>query len=205
MRIIRPGLISRLLYPDALFRISSVEKVLWLTFDDGPDPGSTERILQILEKPGIKALFFCSGNGARNYPELMEKIRSGGHVIGNHGYAHIDGFKTSRKEYCRNVYEAAGLTSSELFRPPYGRLRLSQYMTLRNNYLIFLWDVMPYDFDHGLSSSDSFSLLKRNIRPGSVIVLHDKPASSALDYLEEFIIFCQKNGFRFDIPMPPYR
>jgi peptidoglycan/xylan/chitin deacetylase (PgdA/CDA1 family) len=205
MRIIRPGLISRLLYPDALFRISSVEKVLWLTFDDGPDPGSTERILQILEKPGIKALFFCSGNGARNYPELMEKIRSGGHVIGNHGYSHIDGFKTSRKEYCRNVNEAAELTSSELFRPPYGRLRLSQYMTLRNNYLIFLWDVMPYDFDPGLSSSDSFSLLKRNIRPGSVIVLHDKPASSALDYLEEFIIFCQKNGFRFDIPMPPYR
>ena len=205
MRIIRPGLIARLLYPGAFFRVSSVEKVLCLTFDDGPDPESTGRFLQILGRLGIKALFFCSGNGARNHPELMEKIRSDGHTIGNHGYLHVDGFKTSRKEYCKNVYEAAALTSSELFRPPYGRLRLSRFRTLRSEYLIFLWDVMPYDFDPALSPLDSFSLLKRNIRNGSVIVLHDKPSSLALEYLEEFIIFCQNDGYRFAIPIPPYR
>lgn len=205
MRFIRPGFIAQLLYPGAFFRISSVERVLCLTFDDGPDPESTGRFLQILGKLGVKAIFFCSGNSALTHPELMQQIRSDGHVIGNHGYFHIDGFKTSRNEYCNNVNAAAAITSSQLFRPPYGRLRLSQYRTLRNDYLIFLWDIMAYDFDPALSPSDSLSLLKRHIRPGSVIVLHDKPSSSALEYLEEFIIFCNKNGYRFEIPLLPNR
>ena len=76
MRLFRPGFFAGWLYPEALFRIKTAEKILYLTFDDGPDPDSTPRLLDILEKYNIKALFFCDGRAAEKYPDLINLIRS---------------------------------------------------------------------------------------------------------------------------------
>jgi len=200
MRLIRPWLLSGFLYPDALFRIKTEDKILCLTFDDGPDPGSTPELLSVLDKHCVKAVFFCTGRAAERYSGLVRKIKDNGHLIGNHGYNHPDGWKTSCKKYCNDVNKAAELTSDKLFRPPYGHLRMNQYRSLKKTYKIIFWDIMPYDFDSGLEASESLDLLKKKIRPGSVIVLHDSPDSNCKNFLEDFIESSISKGYRFELP-----
>lgn len=197
MRFFRPCLISGWLYPDAVFRIRSEEKLLILTFDDGPDPTSTNLILEILERYNIKAVFFCSGKAAENYQDLMSMITRKGHRTGNHGYNHPDGWRMGTRAYLEEVSKASEFTSSTLFRPPYGHLRLKQYRNLIKNYKIVFWDLMPYDFDPGMSSAKCLDILKEKLRPGSIIVLHDTPASQANMILPEFIEFALVNDYRF--------
>lgn len=197
MRLFRPCFVSGWLYPDAIFRIKTKEKLLYLTFDDGPDPDSTPKLLEILDKHSIKVVFFCDGRAAEKYPALVERIISAGHVIGNHGYAHLDGWRSSLKSYIDDVIKADDFTSTEWFRPPYGRLRLGQYSRLKEQYKIIFWDIMPYDFDSRLGNKKYLQILKKRIRPGSIIVLHDKHKSSH-EFIEEFILFAENEGFRFD-------
>lgn len=199
MRLYRPSAIIRWLYPEALFRVKTKEKILYLTFDDGPHPGSTPFLLDILDRYNIKSVFFCSGKAAERYPELVKKIRSKGHIIGNHGYSHLNGWKTSTKKYCEDVRIAAGHTSDNLFRPPYGRLSIRQYFKLRKSFKIVLWDIMPYDFDTGFAMEKSLGILTRMIRPGSVIVLHDTPASSSTKLLGELLDLAISKNYRFGI------
>ena len=203
MRLFRPGFIGGCLYPEALFRIKTTEKLICLTFDDGPDPVSSPQLLDILGKYDVKALFFCDGRAAENYPYLIELIKSKGHLIGNHGYSHLNGWKTSVKRYIADVENAAGYTSSYLFRPPYGHLRLGQYRKLKERYKIVFWDIMPYDFDKSFSSEDSLKVLLRKLRPGSVIVLHDQPQSTIIPVLHKVIETAIQRGYRFVLPPAP--
>lgn len=200
MRLFRPFFFGGCIYPEALFRINTTEKLLFLTFDDGPDPVSSPQLVDILDKYDVKALFFCDGTAAENYPDLIDLIKSKGHLIGNHGYNHLNGWKTSAKRYIADVENAAVNTSSYLFRPPYGRLRLSQYRKLKENYKIVFWDIMPYDFDESFRSEDSFKVLLRKMRPGSIIVLHDNPRSSLIPVLHKVIEAAINSGYRFVLP-----
>lgn len=200
MRIFRPGVIIRRLYPDSLFRMGSDEKVLCLTFDDGPDPVSTPVLLQLLNRRNIRAIFFCTGSKAERYPDLTGLIRSGGHVTGNHGYRHLDGWKTSTEDYIENVSRAVPFTSGRLFRPPYGRLTPGQYRRLKESFEIVFWDIMPFDFDKRFGSRNSLKILMRMIRPGAIIVLHDKPDSTLFLFLEEFIDRAAGAGYSFVLP-----
>lgn len=197
MRLFRPGLIAGLLFPDAIFRISTSKKLLCLTFDDGPDPDSTPDLLDILSKNNIKAIFFCKGSAAEKFPDLIAQIRMRGHQVGNHGYDHPNGWVTSLRSYITDVMKAEPYTSSLLFRPPFGRLRISQYMKLKKRYKIVFWDIMPYDFDYMISSKRSLCILKRKIRPGSIIVLHDNSKSNLHGFFEEFISFARERGYSF--------
>ena len=199
MRLFRPRFIAGWLYPDALFRVKTNEKILCLTFDDGPDTDSTPVLLDILYKYGVKAVFFCNGVSAEQHPELVNRIRTQGHLTGNHGYSHPDGWRTSVGNYINDVFKSAPFTSCHLFRPPFGHLRLSQYRKLKRTYKIVFWDLMPYDFDTSFGSKNSLIILEKKIRPGSIIVLHDTNKTNALVFIEEFIIFAKNEGFRFDI------
>ena len=201
MRLFRPGLIARWLYPDAIFRKGTADKILYLTFDDGPDPDSTPRLIDILDKYNIKGVFFCDGRAARKYPDLISKIKSCGHVIGNHGYNHLNGWKTSLTRYISDVTKASPYTSESLFRPPYGRLRFNQFSKLRKTFKIVFWDIMIYDFDSSFDTEKLLTIIKKKIRPGSVIVLHDTHKSSANEFIEEFLLYALKEEFRFDISL----
>ena len=197
MHLFRPAAVLKLLCPDGLFRLDTSERKLVLTFDDGPDPVSTRQLCRILDKRHVKAVFFCSGNKAERFPELVSLLTSKGHLIGNHGYEHLNGFKTSRKEYLENVKKASCLTSGRYFRPPYGLLKPSQYKGLTNQFRIIFWDLMPYDFDRRISGNKCLEILKKMIRPGSVIVLHDTAGSSLLEFIDEFIAYAIENGYSF--------
>jgi len=200
MRLFRPCFIAGCLYPEAIFRIKTTEKKLCLTFDDGPHPSSTPYLLEILDKHNIKALFFCDGRAAEKFPDLINQIRSRGHQTGNHGYNHLNGWRTSLKRYVSDVSNAAHYTSSDLFRPPYGRLRLNQYRKLRDNYKIVFWDIMPYDFDVSFGREKSLNMLKNKVRQGSIIVLHDTSQSIANTIVDEFLNFSINSGYSFVIP-----
>jgi peptidoglycan/xylan/chitin deacetylase (PgdA/CDA1 family) len=197
MHFYRPNLTSRILYPDALFRVRTKEKRLILTFDDGPDPETTLKLAGILGDHNVKAIFFCTGRKAAGFPDIINSIKSGGHVIGNHGFDHLNGFRTSAGLYIENVRRAGEFTSTVLFRPPYGKMRPSQYLELIKDFRIVLWDLMPYDFDKGMSSGQCLRILKKKIRPGSVIVLHDSVTSTVLSFMDSFLVWALETGYSF--------
>ena len=188
-----------LIYPDALFSVKSAGRKLYLTFDDGPDPDATPFVLDVLKKYGIRATFFCTGSRVTSSPALFARIAAEGHATGNHGYSHLNGLKTPVRKYCADIMRGREVTCSNLFRPPYGRLRRRQYKILERSMRIVFWDVMPYDFDNTLDPSASLAALKRRLRPGSVIVLHDTSGSHALSYLEQFIKSALSLGYSFAV------
>ena len=197
IRFIRQPFPAKLIYPDAIFRIPGPGKRLWLTFDDGPDPSSTPQILDILAGKGTKATFFCTGEKITANPRLFARIAAEGHIVGNHGYFHYDGRVTPVRKYCASAFKGRDITCSNLFRPPYGRLRLRQFKIIERTAKIVFWDLMPYDFDIKLSASRILSIMKRNLRQGSIIVLHDNPRSKAPEVLGDFIDFAHNSGYEF--------
>lgn len=203
MRLFRPAPFARLLYREAIFRIRTGEKSICLTFDDGPEPESTPLLLNILGNQGIKSIFFCDGRKAEQNPDLIRAIRAEGHITGNHGYGHPDGWKMSCQEYTDNIEKASEFTSKVLFRPPYGHLTSCQYKSLLPRYTLVFWDLMPYDFDRAFGSANCLRVFKRDIRSGSVVVLHDTSSSLALEITEDILVHAKSEGYEFIIPGDP--
>ena len=168
-----PRIIQQL-FPSIHWRGKLRGKSIFLSFDDGPDPDSTPVILDLLKQYDIKASFFCLGVQAEKYPDLLARIQAEGHLIGNHGYAHLNGWKSSFSEYIANVERGARLLGSRYFRPPYGRITPGQFRRLKKNHRIVLWDLMPGDFLPGSKPEEMLDFLKRHLKAGSLIVLHDK-------------------------------
>jgi peptidoglycan-N-acetylglucosamine deacetylase len=199
MRLFRPVFMARCFYPEAIFRIRTTEKVLYLSFDDGPDPVSTPQLLSILKTHDIKAMFFCTGKRAEEYSDLMNYIRAGDHMIGNHGYNHYNGWRTGSVKYINDVIRASDFTSDKIFRPPFGRLSIKQKKGLPKSFKLIFWNIMAYDFDFTFGAANSLRILKTRIRPGSVIVLHDTNTSCVNTILEEFLIYAISAGYRFEL------
>ena len=113
-------------YSNYCWCFSSSVKEIYLTFDDGPTPEITTYVLNELKKHKAKATFFCIGKNVKKYHTIYERIKEEGHSIGNHTYNHLNGFRTTKTSYIEDIQKAAKLIKSNLFRPPYGRLKPSQ-------------------------------------------------------------------------------
>lgn len=161
------------LLPGYAWRVAGTEKVIYLTFDDGPIEELTPWVLDRLAEHGAKATFFCLGRNCAREPELAARIRAEGHALGNHTWDHPRGRRTRTRDYLRNVVKAAPLTSDRIFRPPYGSLTLAQARTLRNRYRIILWDVLSGDYDERLTGEHCAQRVVHHARPGSIVVFHD--------------------------------
>ena len=151
---------------------------IFLTFDDGPTPGITEQVLEILKTYGALASFFCIGRNAERNPELVRRISAEGHTIGNHTYSHLNGLKTNNRDYFNDIELAQTLFRSGLFRPPYGMIRPSQVRFLRTLYTIIMWDVMSYDYDAHVTKEKCLGNVLKNVSPGSIVVFHDSLKAS---------------------------
>ncbi len=193
-----PGLCS-LLFRDVIFRVSTREKKLYLTFDDGPTQHITNQILNMLQAYQAKATFFVCGKNAETHPQMCQQIIESGHTIGNHTYQHMNGWKTATHDYLADTERAQQIVQSAFFRPPYGKLNWTQYRYLRKHYQIVLWDIMCMDFDQKISPETCFENVKKYARPGSVIVFHDseKAATNMLYALEQTLIKYSKEGYTF--------
>lgn len=149
------------------------EKKIYLTFDDGPTPEITDRVLAFLLEYKAKATFFCCGENVQNNFDLYSKIIEQGHVTGNHGYSHLHGWYTDTTTYIADCYKASGQIKSRLFRPPYGKIRMSQYNILKNQYTLYLWTALSWDFHSRVGPKRCLKVVLKSLQPGSIIVFHD--------------------------------
>jgi peptidoglycan/xylan/chitin deacetylase (PgdA/CDA1 family) len=194
-----PRLIQRLL-PGLTWRVPGEEKVLYLTFDDGPIPDVTPWVLEQLRSYSAKATFFCVGENAASHPEILAQLLAEGHSIGNHTYHHLNGWATKSGVYLSDVARCAALVPSPLFRPPYGRLSPRQLSALHPHYRIVMWDVLSADFDPAVSPQQCLSNVLNHAGPGSIIVFHDSlKALSRLRYaLPAVLDRYSQDGFSFE-------
>ena len=165
--------IVRWAYPECVWRLPTDGKDVYLTFDDGPTPEVTPWVLEELDKVGAKATFFLIGRNVEAHPEIVAQIRDRGHSIGNHCYNHEKGWVTADADYLESVAKTNALLQSNLFRPPYGRIKKSQIAALKDRYKIIMWDVLSHDYDKRLTPEECITNVVDNVRPGSIIVFHD--------------------------------
>ncbi|HBK82226.1 MAG TPA: polysaccharide deacetylase family protein [Flavobacterium sp.] len=206
--MIRTPIFIKRLFFNQIWSLTNSNNVVYLTFDDGPMPGITDWVLNLLEHENIKVTFFCIGDNIRKHPDTFKKIIHGGHSIGNHTFNHLNGWKTSTANYIENVYlfetEQAKLIlpSSKLFRPPYGKITLSQSKKIRKlGYKIIMWTILSKDYDSKVSKVQCVENVLKNTKSGDIIVFHDSiKASENLKFALPIIIKELKNkGFRFDV------
>ena len=188
--------------PTMLWKVSSKDTV-YLTFDDGPTPKITEFILDTLDKYGAKATFFCLGNNAEMYPELIEEIERRGHAIGNHSYNHTRGWLTSTENYMASAYKAGQfLPYTRLFRPPYGRIAWREVVRMGSQgWRVVMWNNISEDYDHRVSPPRCARKVTRHIKAGNIVVFHDsvKASKNMLYALPKVLEAIQKRGLKCEI------
>ena len=190
--------IIRMFFRGCTWRRKTKEKVIYLTFDDGPVPETTPYLLDLLDEYGWKATFFCVGENVQRHPELYREILARGHRTGNHTFNHLRGTRCNTEEYVDNVRKAAEYIDSPLFRPPHGRMKGSQRRKLREQYEIIMWDVLTQDYNKLLSPDYILGKIRRLSRNGSIVVYHDsvKARNNLLATLPRAIEFWNEQGFR---------
>lgn len=159
------------------------ESVVYLTFDDGPDPVTTQWILNLLAEYQAGGTFFCVGANAQSYLELLNAIAENGHRLGNHTQHHWDGWKHSSEAYVRDVQACAEWVPGALFRPPYGKIRPAQANRLKQEgYEIVMWSILTYDFDGQLDVEEALDKCLKLVEPGAIVLFHDN--AKAFDNLK---------------------
>lgn len=188
------------IYPSLTWKIPAVDKVVYLTFDDGPTPEITPWVMEQLEKYQAMATFFLIGKNVDEQPEIYQQLKEAGHSIGNHTYNHYNGWKHSTEGYLNNVNACQNLLSTKLFRPPYGRISRKQIKALRDDFNIIMWDIIVGDFDQNIDGEECFQNVAKHVRPGSIIVFHDsvKAWPRLKEALPKTLEYLKEKGFRME-------
>lgn len=212
---VKTPLVAKKMFPNYVWDIATNDKVIYLTFDDGPTPEITNWTLNTLKAYNAKATFFCIGNNIEKYPDIFQNILNDGHAIGNHTHNHIKGWKTKSTEYlenvnlCETVLKIQILSSSitnrqslivNLFRPPYGQITPKQGKELiALGYKIIMWDVLSFDWDQSVSKETCLNNVTSHTINGSIIVFHDsEKASKNMQFaLPKVLEYFSEKGFVF--------
>lgn len=192
------------IFPRYIWRMPAREKVLYLTFDDGPHPEITAFVLDQLQQYGAKATFFCIGKNVLAHPQTYRRILAEGHAVGNHTHSHPNGLHTDDASYLANIREAARHIRSPLFRPPYGRIRRSEARGIaaamqQPEAKIIMWDVLSADFDRSITAERCLQNVLRHATQGSVVVFHDsEKAAPHMQYaLPKVLAYFHGQGYVF--------
>lgn len=201
-RIHPPGIITRW-FPGAFWKLNPHEKNVYLTFDDGPIPGITPWVLDLLQKEDVRSTFFCVGENVVRHPDIYNQIIHMGHSVGNHTYNHLKGRSSSAEEYYASIEAAAEHIDSDLFRPPHGLMTIEQYRYLSEHYKIIMWDIVSHDFDRNSTPEQVFENVNRFVSNGSIITFHDsvKAFPNLKMALPRVIKMLKDKGYRMD-PIP---
>ncbi len=195
-----PGFLH-FLFPDLIWKINDSGQSLYLTFDDGPIPSVTDWVLDCLKEYNVKATFFCVGDNIQKYPDVYNRILEDGHSPGNHTYNHLDGWSTSKKEYLTNIEfcQRELSNSSNLFRPPHGRINRKALNEIKSRYKVIMWDVLIGDYRKDLNVEMALKKSLRVIEKGSIVLFHDsfKSERNMKYILPKFIEGSFLKGYRF--------
>lgn len=173
LSVVRPPYLLKRFYSGFTWRIPTDKNEIFLTFDDGPTPEITEFVLDQLSAFNAKATFFCLGKNVVAHPHIFERIQNEQHSVANHTHNHKNGWITPTQEYCDDITIAQKYINSNLFRPPYGRIKKSQTEIINKQFKIIMWDVLSYDFNIKVSPEKCTDNVISNTRNGSIIVFHD--------------------------------
>ncbi len=175
-----PPIILKKIFSDFSWNTNN-GKVL-LTFDDGPNPGTTEIILNKLSEEKIKTLFFCVGENVQKYPELVKEILKDGHTFGNHTYSHkiLNKISDEEKDYqissVNKIFKNQFDIKLKYFRPSHGRFQLSTTSLMKkHNLKNIMWSLLTYDYKNDLSIV-KFAV-EKYLKLNSIVVLHDSNKS----------------------------
>jgi len=199
-----PKFVTRL-FPKQIWEYPNTKNTIYLTFDDGPIPQVSPWVLDQLKAHNAKATFFCIGDNVTKYPAIFNKVIAASHGIGNHTFSHYNGWKTSVKNYIKDIEKCAAVLEghlsgfSPLFRPPYGRITPKQARILQaQGYSIVMWSVLSKDYDYNISRQQCLKNVITHIKPGSIVVFHDSlKAFKNLQYvLPKVLAHCTKMGWQ---------
>ena len=176
------------------------EKIIALTFDDGPDPEITPAILDILKGKG-KATFFCIGRKIESNEQILKRMDTEGHLIGSHSYSHSDWFDLfsstrMKNEFIQTDQKILEITDKKpiLFRPPYGVINPLLKKALRSfNYHVIGFSNRPWD-TMTKNEGKILDRLVRKLKPGDVVLLHDS-VPQCIPVLKGFMRIIEENGF----------
>ena len=202
--LVKTPLLLKKMYPSYIWSIDTKEKILYLTFDDGPHPGITPFVLKQLKHYNALATFFCIGKNVVSFPNVYKQILDEGHTVGNHTYNHLNGWKTENEIYLKDIAEASKVIDSSLFRPCYGKITSFQAKNLKpvmkgKEPTIVMWDVLSGDFDTDCTPQQCLANVVFGSVPGSIIVFHDREkAFPRLEYtLPKILHYFSEKGFLF--------
>lgn len=198
--MVYPPPFIRWIYPQAIWTLPGQGKTVYLTFDDGPTPLVTEKILDLLDDYQAKGTFFCIGKNIEQHPLLFKLIKAKGHHIGSHTYSHLNGWKTNSTNYLNDYQKGREFAGSNLFRPPYGRILLNPLQTIQKQDKVIMWDILSKDYDATLPPEKILRNVLRNIKPGSIIVFHDseKAKDNVLTVLPQLLQHLKQEGYTMD-------
>lgn len=194
------------LFRKYLWNVSTNSKIIYLTFDDGPTPEVTSWVLNQLSLYQAKATFFCIGSRIQAYPELVVQLLEEGHLLANHTYEHVNGWKTIINDYVNEVLKTQDTiqtfqeNKTKYFRPPYGKITPKQTNALiKQGYQIVMWDILTYDFNSEFSVEKTLQKIYKYTQNGSIIVFHDSIKCKGKLYylLPKVLQHFQEKGFQF--------
>ncbi len=201
LRLIKSPKILQCLFADFIWKIDTDEKVIYLTFDDGPHPVITPWIINLMNQYDAKGTFFLIGDAVSRNPDLYQLYKTNGHLVGNHTYRHIKGWQSRKKNYLKEITQCAEVVESSLFRPPYGQINLQGIREIKKQYKVVMWDVLSWDFDNETSSEICLSNVINYSKEGSIVVFHEneKSMKNIMYALPKVLEHFTKLGYQFKV------
>lgn len=198
MYIPKTPFLAKKIFPKLTWDQNNTDNSVYLSFDDGPTPGVTNWVLDLLKEHDAKATFFCLGKNVVHHMPLFERILKEGHSVGNHTFNHLNAWKTSKSKYLADIQHCEKVFHSKLFRPPYGKLRPGMRSEILEQYKIIMWDIISYDFDQSITPTQCFENVINNVKPGSIIVFHDseKAKNNLQKVLPEVLNYLKENNLK---------
>lgn len=175
------------------------DKVIALTFDDGPNPDTTRKVLETLKKYNAKATFFMLGSRVAFYPDIVKEMKDAGHELGNHTWNHPDLTKASKEKISAeinntsNAIEKAAGSKPTVFRPPYGAV--NKLVRSQTTLPVVLWDVDTQDWKYR-DANHLLEHIKKHAKDGAIVLMHDIHPSTA-DGLDAVLAYLQQEGYSF--------
>lgn len=178
-------------------------RALCLTFDDGPDPEHTPRLLKVLKELNVPATFFVIGERAARYPDLVRRMAAEGHLIGHHSYTHSDPARTSAAQLIGEVRRSGALLAdilggpSRWFRPPHGKLTAAKLWRLcRSGQTVVLWNADPKDYACPTAADVRRWFQQRPLQGGDLVLMHDT-CPHASEVVPDLVADCRARGLTF--------
>ncbi|MDT8718479.1 polysaccharide deacetylase family protein [Clostridium sp. 19966] len=203
-----PNLYYRKISKKVIKNVSSKEKVIALTFDDGPDPRYTLELLKILRQNNVKCTFFVLAENAEKYPDIIKRIRDEGHYIGLHSLKHKNAIfrlpNKTQEDFFKsiNIMNRLGININ-FFRPPWGIFNpVTFHYAKVNNLKVVLWSIHAMDWSRWVTIDFIKNKLIKNVKSGDIILLHDGRGAKnspfkTINALKIVLPWLKRDGYRF--------